>query len=428
MEDGYIMMVDENGQPFICHAGMFQKAGNAIKSAGTSAMKAVRGVGRGRGTRQNHKYLMKVGTPERPRYLYTQEEVRAYLQGGRRALNNAANKAGQTAKNAVNTAKNTANKAGQATKNAVNTAKNAVNKTVDVVKDKAGVDERKRAEEAWDKVPRRVSSDDKEAVDAFRKATEAQKEYRKTPLGAAEYAKERAYEIATGQDGTAKEIAEKVAGKAKEKATEAVNKVVETVKDKAGVDERERLRQAEKDADSSWRSAQRMKDAANKRFQDYLHEDDHDKAVNYRDRQKKLDNAANKMREDSLKDLQKAKSDYDKTLLGTIDKVKDKAGADEKERLQKSQKEFVEAEAKKRQMLEDYRKITDEMSTFEMSGPGWQENANLLIERANKISEDIDRQNEVVKQKFSEAEKAQKEYNRTLMGFVDAVKNRKKSK
>lgn len=339
MEDRYIMMVDENGQPFICHAGMFQKAGNAIKSAGTAAANAVRGVGRGRGTRQNHKYLMKVGAPEKPRYLYTQEEVRAYLQGGRRALNNAVDKAGQTAKNAVNTAKNTAKKTVETTKgvanklkestgipakrrleestaaydkadkewnkayetalstgqsrsnlqwekdengewrkrelndeqqkrlnaakaaekragdklddatkkiadaadayikdytaykdspmekvdNAVNTAKNAVNKAVDVVKDKAGVDERKRAEEAWDKVPRRVSSDDKEAVEAFRKATEAQKEYRKTPLGAAEYAKERAYEIASGQDGTAKEIAEKVAGKAKEKATEAID-------------------------------------------------------------------------------------------------------------------------------------------------------------------------------------------------------------
>lgn len=181
MEDRYVMLVDENGEPYLAHAGFLQRARTAA----------------GNGIRQAHKYLMKIGSPDNPRYLYTQEEVRAYLRGGRNALNNMANKAGQTAKNAVNTVKKTTGKA------------------VDTVKDKAGVDERQRAEEAWSKVPKQLSSKDEKGMQAFREANKAQDEYRKTPLGRAEYLTERAQEIATGADGTAKDIANKAASSLK---------------------------------------------------------------------------------------------------------------------------------------------------------------------------------------------------------------------
>lgn len=194
MEDRYVMLVDENGEPYLAHAGFLQRARTAAGNAVNSVRSAVAGRG---GTRQNHKYLMKIGSPDNPRYLYTQEEVRAYLRGGRNALNNMANKAGQTAKNAVNTVKKTTGKA------------------VDAVKDKAGVDERQRAEEAWSKVPKQLSSKDEKGMQAFREANKAQDEYRKTPLGRAEYLTERAQEIATGADGTAKDIVNKAASSLK---------------------------------------------------------------------------------------------------------------------------------------------------------------------------------------------------------------------
>lgn len=294
MEDRYVMLVDENGQPFICHEGMFQKAGNAIRSAGQKVRSNVKYVARE--VRPNGKYD----------YWYSWEEYRKHLQ-------NASRNAGQAAKNVAETAKNTANnavnKAGQTAKNAVNAAKNAANKAVDVVKDKAGVDERKRAEEAWDKVPRRVSSDDKEAVEAFRKAMEAQKEYRKTPLGAAEYAKERAYEIATGQDGTAKEIAEKAVSSAKsqyERMREDFRKKKNDIADKLGVDERQRLEEAKDYRDRTMNLGRSDNVIARKK----------DGAIDF--------SANSKQQEKAQKEVEDRRKEYYDTPLGKIPAVADK--------------------------------------------------------------------------------------------------------
>ena len=141
MEDRYVMLVDENGEPYLAHAGFLQRARTAAGNAVNSVRSAVAGRG---GTRQNHKYLMKIGSPDNPRYLYTQEEVRAYLRGGRNALNNMANKAGQTAKNAVNTVKRTAGSAKDITRN----AGRMINETVDNVKESTGIPAKNRMKES----------------------------------------------------------------------------------------------------------------------------------------------------------------------------------------------------------------------------------------------------------------------------------------
>lgn len=159
-EHRYYIAIDENGEAYIEH-GLFDRA----RSTGQRA----------------HKYLMKIGEGAKARYLYTQEEVRAYMQGGRQAVKNAG-------RNAVNT-----------------------------IKDKVGVDEKERAEKAWDKVPKRLSKNDPKGMRDFKLASKAQDDYRKTPLGKAEYTAERAKEIATGQDGSAKEIAQKIGNNLKSK-------------------------------------------------------------------------------------------------------------------------------------------------------------------------------------------------------------------
>lgn len=71
----YVIMVDENDQAYLAHA-LF---------------------GRGRGVRQNHKYILKIGEGRQARYFYTQEEIAAY----KRELQNAAKKTVNNVKNNV---------------------------------------------------------------------------------------------------------------------------------------------------------------------------------------------------------------------------------------------------------------------------------------------------------------------------------------
>jgi len=220
MEDKYAMLVDENGQPYIAHSinlrQTVRNVGNSVRSAGSNAINAARTTasnarsGAGRGVRAVHKYIAKIGEGAQARYFYTQEELRAYQQQAARQAQGMANKAGQTMRNV-------GNKAGQAMKNEGNSVQNSGRKVVNTIKDKAGVDERQRAEEAWSKVPKQLSSKDEKGMQAFKEANKAQDEYRNTLLGRAEYAAERAKEIATGVDGSARDIAEKAGNAVKSK-------------------------------------------------------------------------------------------------------------------------------------------------------------------------------------------------------------------
>ena len=81
MENDYVIQFDESGQPYIAHAW-----------------------GK-RGANQAHKYIAKIGEGAKARYFYTQEELRAFQQGGRQKAQNVANAAKQKAANAANSAK-----------------------------------------------------------------------------------------------------------------------------------------------------------------------------------------------------------------------------------------------------------------------------------------------------------------------------------
>lgn len=117
----YIITVDRDGQPYIEHAW-----GN-------------------RWANKSHKYIMKIGEGAKARYLYTQEEVRAYMQGGRQALQNKSQNAKAAVKKTGNQLRTGANKlsskletttnnaVGQvkgAAKNAKKTAENLVDKKI----------------------------------------------------------------------------------------------------------------------------------------------------------------------------------------------------------------------------------------------------------------------------------------------------------
>lgn len=73
MESYYIITIDENGEPHLEHAWL--RRGQA------------------------HKYIMKIGEGLKARYFYTQAEVDAYMNQGKRTVRNAADKTKQTVNN-----------------------------------------------------------------------------------------------------------------------------------------------------------------------------------------------------------------------------------------------------------------------------------------------------------------------------------------
>lgn len=87
----YVILIDENGQPYIAHS-VFTKARDAAKSAARSA----------------HKYVAKIGEGAKARYFYTQEELKAFYNRGKAAAGKAAEAVRGAATKAATTAKSTA--------------------------------------------------------------------------------------------------------------------------------------------------------------------------------------------------------------------------------------------------------------------------------------------------------------------------------
>ena len=83
----YVILIDENGQPYIAHS-VFTKARDAAKSAVRSA----------------HKYIARIGD----RYFYTQEELKAFYNRGKAAAGKAAEAVRGAATKAATTAKSAA--------------------------------------------------------------------------------------------------------------------------------------------------------------------------------------------------------------------------------------------------------------------------------------------------------------------------------
>ena len=324
----YIVLIDESGKPYIAHA-------NESSSGGSSKSK---GFGKGRGWRERVKYIAKWGEGAKARYFYTNVQLEAAMHQGRQKVSDAAQKAKEKASSAYakgrealaagkqkvseiatkvperlkdtvalrDKATGAIIKGQEAVKKIEDNAKNLVDKAKDV----AGVDERERMDKAWDEVRKDNSSEN------FQKAEKARSDYLKTPLGKLDYAKERAWEIATGQDGTAKEIAEDLAKRAKEKAKETAEKAKEKASEAV-----DKARDAiDKAQDNLSARAGELKDNLDSKVGELK------------------DNFPEKAKET----VEKAKEKASETVEKAKEKAKDALGYDEKERMEAAQKEFEE--------------------------------------------------------------------------------------
>lgn len=244
-----IMLIDETGQPYIAHAGFFGR----------------------RGARQNHKYLMKIGEGAKARYLYTQEEVQAYMRGGRKALKNAANKASDAV--------------GISAKKKLKTAEGKLQSATDSVLN-TGTIQRKRSGKELNAAQQKAADD---FASASRRYGEAKATYEKSALGKAEKAA-----------STLKSTKDRMKEELRKKANETVDKVEE----KSGVKAKRELEKAEKEsanAVKAYRDTERAEREMGDQFTG-----------------SKLDALRNLNEKNNAED--KAKFDYERTPLGKVEK------------------------------------------------------------------------------------------------------------
>ena len=203
----YYIGIDENGQPYIAHASTDAGYGGANKQRFRYRAKA-----------KAKKYLQKVQDyygKGKNLYLYTQDQVRAFANRGKKKVKEIA---GDAALNARGFARTVKNKAGKVKDRAVDKAKDvalnarglartvgykanqAKNRAVEKAKDKLGYDERERLLEAQMRYQHELGNqqgmatagrNSRGGIDAHQKALEnaekqyldAIEEYLKTPLG-----------------------------------------------------------------------------------------------------------------------------------------------------------------------------------------------------------------------------------------------------
>lgn len=97
-DNDYIVLIDENGQPYIAHGWR-----DSVRSAASAARNAASGVGRG--VREKVKYIEKIVDKGKTRYFYTQDELKAFYNNTRNRASNAVNQAKNASRNAINNAK-----------------------------------------------------------------------------------------------------------------------------------------------------------------------------------------------------------------------------------------------------------------------------------------------------------------------------------
>lgn len=202
----YVVLIDENGQPYIAHSfkSRVSSGWGKVKGAGKRAYGAARTAGS-----KAHKYLLKVGQGVKAKYAYSPEEVDALLGRGKRAVKNAGEKISSGAK-----------KAGAAVKRAGIKAA-----------DKLGVDDRIRANKTNEMFQNNKNTQ------TFIAKQDAKEAYEATPLGKAEGFLKRAGDIAKRYGSMTLGAIKTAPGRVKEAADKAA--------DKLGVDERYRLKNAE---------------------------------------------------------------------------------------------------------------------------------------------------------------------------------------
>lgn len=295
MDNDYIILFDENGSPYIAHAfgDRLRSAATSVGNAATSAYGNTK-AGVGRGTRATHKYIDKIVENGRTRYFYTQEELKAYYnekakpainkatQNARAAASRAATAVGDTASNVAAKGRMVTNQAGEAARNLAANGKTVAGNAVN------------RAGETARNVAQNARSARSEAT---RRAEEA---------------------LQRGKSSTAQMRTEfrnkaEQAGRSVKNVTSSVK---DTIKDIAGVDERQRRDSARKDYETASKTVRNVHEG----ISEALESGDNDKfnrAIENRD-------TAYRNQDNARDTLNKAQSEYDKTPLGMVDKAKEK--------------------------------------------------------------------------------------------------------
>ena len=108
-ESNYIVLIDENGQPYIAHS-VWDKAkafGGKVASGAKSFGRSARSAGA-----RAHKYILKVGEGAKAQYAYTKEEADRLLGRGRKAVGEAVEKGKSTVKSAAKSGREALSTAG----------------------------------------------------------------------------------------------------------------------------------------------------------------------------------------------------------------------------------------------------------------------------------------------------------------------------
>lgn len=300
----YMITVDRDGHPIICHTD--------VRTSGS-------GGGTAKGSqRKDHKYLARIIDKGKYLYFYTQQELNNYYNRGERAAKaQAAN-----AKNRLNRAKRVIDKKIDNVRDAV------VNKARDV----AGYDERERLEKAqkdYEARPNRANAD---------KLSKAQADYDKTPLAKGTAVKSRTERMKDDLNKLRDRVTDKArdaAGYDERERLEKAQKDYEARPTRANAD---KLSKAQADYDKTALSkAERLGNKARDVVGD-VRDDVREAAGNVRDRvtdkardvagydererlQKALDDYDARPSRANEEKLRKAQEDYDKTALGMRDRA-----------------------------------------------------------------------------------------------------------
>ena len=352
----YIISFDENHQPYISHAFV----------AG--------GGGAGRGVRQNHKYLLKIGEGRLARYFYTPAEVAAY----KRELQNTTKSTAQANQNVHTNLKPSREKnvTGTAKPGSIYRRGDGLNKTkkekefneaVDALKDyKFKQTEREAAnnrlkenaanmmvlltarrnlaknraafEEAYgpdiskmlDAGLAEISRDTKNSAKATIKATGSQiKSGGKFLKETGDFAVEAAKDAADKKKDEVTTNLKSKTERMKEKFRKTTDGIVDKTKDKLGYDERERRDAARKSDKKIQKVAEDEIRKGTDKISKSIYETDKQKSDELFERGINQRNMAMNASERSKNKVSEAEKAYDKTLLGkaenTKEFIKDKA-------------------------------------------------------------------------------------------------------
>lgn len=421
MEDyDYVMMVDENGSPYLAHVD-WGKARQSVRNAASSAKNAVKSAGN-----KSYKYYQKLKEGGKTLYFYSADELKAHYDNLRKQASGAANSVKTNARTAAakvsaaanelgNRAAYTAFKARQTANNMRNEFANRANQASNAIKDKAGVDERERrdaAKKAADEAQTRYDN----AQDRLDEAHELRTDAKRNGGAGLSRAEELVRGAAREREAARKDNEEKqkayreaqaeydatVLGKA-DRAGEAARGAYEGARDLAG-----KAGEAARGAiDSAQEGARKAVDASKSKF-DRMKDDFAKKAGQAKEAAKNRTDKIKETADKAISNIKAASKDIEDAVSDIKEKIKYEAGGKYEEILPELEKTNEYARNKWYSAVDEYTSIKKQKSDAE-------DLYNWGMSELAKAKEKLDNTSPY----SIEGIKAKKEYN----SIVKAVNN-----